>query len=244
MTDAQREYLLKLIETREITYDGGTASLLRDSWESGWMTVAEASDFIDLLRNAPRKKTPWQITQERRASVCAQVRDFMWGRDGANEATVAERWDSMLSPHFFIQREVWGTHFTGQRLRIDRVLWPKFDWADGTDTPIGFEIKTSAGAKKGRRQAADYGSTVWDIEVPFPWSDAPKHRMLLIGLHSNDREDSRQLEPHGGFSFVFEPGRAVDVDLRLYYNGSLMWSVENGVRPTRWGARRRIGAHA
>lgn len=242
-TDAQRRYLRALLETRDVPAEAARLAHLANH-DPSLLTVAQASELIDMLKRA---KTTREVEEDRRQGVCDRIRAYLWGTlDGTvGENVVADRWDGLLRPHFYVQREVWGTHMTGHRLRIDRVLWPRFDWSDGTGTPIGFEIKTWSGSKKGPRQAADYAATRWDITPPHPvWENSvPANGMLLIGLHCNHRDDSRALEPFGGFAFVIEPGNREEADLRLYYNGALMWSHHNGVRPTRWGARRKIGTH-
>lgn len=245
-SDAQRQYLRSLMATRDTPPEVARLAHIAEH-SPGRLTVSQASELIDALKNT---KTTREVERDQQSLECSHARSWYWGGacdcgcnriSPASEEVVALRWDDLLERHFYIQREVWGTHMTGQRLRIDRILWPRFNWSDGTDTPIGFEIKTWNGAKKGPRQAADYAATIWDIETPFPWNEPPAHRMLLIGLHVNHRDESRALEPFGGFGFVFEPAR--EPDLRLYYNGALMWSAQNGVRPTRWGARRKIGSH-
>jgi hypothetical protein len=258
-SDAQRQYLRALLGTRDAPVEVARLAYLAEH-DPGRLTVSQASELIDALR---KKKSSAQIAEERRQDECERLRAYMWGTLGgevAGEDVVADRWDDALNPHFVIQREVWGTHWTGQRLRIDRVLWPRFSWSDGTDTPIGFEIKTRAGSKKGPRQAADYAATKWDLMPPHPvWANSvPDNGTLLIGLHCNHRDESRALETFGGFGFVYEPVNRYQVvddhgteevgihstgDLRLYYNGALMWSHHSGVRPTRWGARRKIGSH-
>lgn len=72
-----------------------------------------------------------------------------------------------LAPSFHIEREVWGTHCTGQRLRIDAVLRPRntTDWADGDNAAVGVEFKLRAGGKtttKWISQCFDYSHTQWD----------------------------------------------------------------------------------
>lgn len=74
-----------------------------------------------------------------------------------------------LSPHFFIQREVRGTHFSNKRLRIDAVLKPKdISLWKNPDTCFGVEFKLEEklyGTKEKTAwisQCIDYANTKWD----------------------------------------------------------------------------------
>lgn len=72
-----------------------------------------------------------------------------------------------VAAHFHIQKQVYGTHCSGSRLRIDAVLRPKdtSGWADGPDTAIGVEFKRSNGGRAATQwiaQCVDYGHVEWD----------------------------------------------------------------------------------
>lgn len=59
-----------------------------------------------------------------------------------DEAGVKDRVLSRLSKHFHIEEEVWGTHWSGKRLRIDAVLIPIDDSGWKTKRPrLGVEFK-------------------------------------------------------------------------------------------------------
>ena len=74
-----------------------------------------------------------------------------------------------LSNHFDCYTEVWGTHFTGQRKRIDAVIVPKekTEWLN-KDIKFGIEFKSPESEFDATkvssliRQAYDYIYTDWD----------------------------------------------------------------------------------
>ena len=84
-----------------------------------------------------------------------------------SEEQLADHVLGELDPYFHIQREVWGTHCSGRRLRIDAVLRPRecTDWADGDDAAFGVEFKLPLGGSQSAKwisQCFDYTHTVWD----------------------------------------------------------------------------------
>jgi hypothetical protein len=77
-----------------------------------------------------------------------------------------------LSPHFHIHEEVWGTHWSGKRLRIDAIVSPKDDSQWKTKSPFfGLEFKNFRGFNpsldmkdytKWWSQCHDYAETDFD----------------------------------------------------------------------------------
>jgi hypothetical protein len=89
------------------------------------------------------------------------------------EAVLAQQALAALDPHFLIYREVWGTHPTGKRLRIDAIAVPRDRerWAR-TDIALGIEFKAPTDRPEDRRdrkdnariisQCIDYSLVEWD----------------------------------------------------------------------------------
>lgn len=91
---------------------------------------------------------------------------------GKNEDDVARRCLDRLSRHFDIHEQVWGTHLSGCRLRIDAIVKPKdtSEWAN-KDIALGIEFKNEGGGEYGiatnaytkwLAQCADYANTNFD----------------------------------------------------------------------------------
>lgn len=75
----------------------------------------------------------------------------------------------IMSQWFHVEKEVWGTHWSGKRLRMDAMLRPfdRWEWGDGEDTAFGLEFKqpqrrSFKDATKLLAQAHDYVETNWD----------------------------------------------------------------------------------
>jgi hypothetical protein len=95
------------------------------------------------------------------------------------EAALAHQALAALKPHFRIYPEVWGTHPTGKRLRIDAILQPRdpSPWSR-SDIALGVEFKAPTDRDAGRRdrkenakiisQCIDYSLTTWDGIGPVP----------------------------------------------------------------------------
>ena len=89
------------------------------------------------------------------------------------EALLAQQAFAALSPHFRIYPEVWGTHPTGKRLRIDAIAVPRDRelWAR-PDIALGIEFKAPTDRFEDRRdrkdnakiisQCIDYSLVEWD----------------------------------------------------------------------------------
>lgn len=75
----------------------------------------------------------------------------------------------LLKDDFIIVTEVWGTHFSGARLRIDAILKPKdpTKWKN-PDVCFGIEFKLAEKLKDTKdktlwiKQCIDYANTEWD----------------------------------------------------------------------------------
>lgn len=89
------------------------------------------------------------------------------------EASLSDRYLAELEPHFYIEREVGGTHFSGKRLRVGAVLKPRLssDWKRN-DVAFGIEFKDterfgqnydSKNLTKWLAQCIDYSNTNWDL---------------------------------------------------------------------------------
>ena len=89
------------------------------------------------------------------------------------EAQLAQQAIEALQPHFKIDIEVWGTHPTGKRLRIDTIAVPRNPelWAR-PDIALGIEFKAPTDRPQDRRerkdnakiisQCIDYSLVEWD----------------------------------------------------------------------------------
>jgi hypothetical protein len=89
-----------------------------------------------------------------------------------SEASLSARYLTDLEPHFYIEREVAGSHFSGKRLRLDAVLKPKISssWKRN-DVAFGIEFKDAdrfsqnydtKNLTRWLAQCVDYSNTDWD----------------------------------------------------------------------------------
>lgn len=89
-----------------------------------------------------------------------------------SEATLSNLYLTDLEPHFHIEREITGSHFSGKRLRLDAVLKPKAAsmWKR-EDVAFGIEFKDTDRFAKSYdtknltqwlAQCIDYANTNWD----------------------------------------------------------------------------------
>lgn len=93
-------------------------------------------------------------------------------KSGGGEREVKAAVLSRLAPHFHIFEEVWGTHWSGKRMRIDAIVTPKDDSGWKTKTPkLGIEFKNHRGFNpsfdmkdytKWWAQCHDYAETLFD----------------------------------------------------------------------------------
>lgn len=179
------------------------------------MTIDEASRAIDVVKSIPSR---WERQKAANLERRDRLVEHLLGIDGVDEEVVARRWDDILAWHFSIRREVTGEHFSGHRLRIDRLLSPAgWRWGCGHAHEVGFEIKTGRGSKNVTGQAADYANT--------RWQKAPGDGFVIVGIFRNDPEESRHLAAMGCFAFTIEPDWSTgDPELHLMWNGTRMWS--------------------
>lgn len=163
------------------------------------------------------------------------------------ESEAVASWRVILSPHFDIQEEVTGRHWTGRNHRIDMLLHPKFDWAGGGRTPIGFEVKRPAGGIKHHSrqiaQAVDYASTNWTGARRGGWTEP----YFFIFVHcdvieqlDNDAFYLRRILGQLGVGFIELDGWTGNVSINL--SGSRMWSSNLGPAGGQWAARRKFGS--
>lgn len=244
-TDRQLRYLHELILVRADIPLGEpekVAPPLRAFVPHAGMTMEQASKAIEMWKMVPTKRDRWQ---EVKTEASREV--YKWLHSDT-EATVAKRWDTILEPHFFVEREVRGLHWSGARLRIDRILRPKgWTWACGHSHAIGFEIKTDrAKWPDVVAQAADYANTTW--------VGLDEGGVVLVGVSVSDVELTRQLSPVGCFGFSIQPAwiepHQSAPDLHIYWNGSRMWTgTTNPERPaqqriarTGWCPVRKFGS--
>lgn len=109
-----------------------------------------------------------QLTLVRTAQDCIKRASKILG----DESGVKDRILSRLSKHFHVEEEVWGTHWSGKRLRIDAVLIPIDDSQWKTKQPrLGVEFKNFRGFDpsfnikdytKWWSQCHDYAETKFD----------------------------------------------------------------------------------
>jgi hypothetical protein len=72
-----------------------------------------------------------------------------------------------FSEYFYVREEVWGTHCTGKKLRVDALLKPRDCtlWRDGRNALIGMEFKSGdVGGHKQITQAMDYTHVDWHLK--------------------------------------------------------------------------------
>lgn len=230
-TDRQLRYLHELVIRRANIPLGMPERVdpaLRIFVPHAGMTMEQASKAIEFWKLIPTSWNRWQAAKNERSQ---KVRQWL---HGDAEAVVANRWDTILDLHFFIDREVRGLHWSGARLRIDRILRPKgWTWDCGHSHAIGFEIKTDrAKWPDVVAQAADYANTTW--------AGVNEGGIVLVGVSVPDIELTRQLAPVGCFGFSIHPAwiepHHHEPDLHLHWNGTRMWTGTTD--PNRTAARR------
>jgi hypothetical protein len=158
-----------------------------------------------------------------------------------SESSVSARMIARLNKHFFVATEVWGTHFSGKRTRIDAVLTPRDQtfWA-GKDVKLGIEFKRGDGSTKEActhaAQSVDYAHTFFDnfgYMYIFTYPDTARN-LIKTNLWFYDRLMGRlgvgQLNENLGI-----------LELRL--NGHLVWSESSGpVDAKKWKLERKFGS--
>jgi len=161
------------------------------------------------------------------------------------ESQMVAAWTAILQPYFAIENEVWGKHWRGDSMRIDMVLYPKFQWQGGGKFPIGFEIKGSdVNEAKLIGQAVDYANTQWHSA----FYDEPIE--MFIAVYAPMYQNKPRCKDHGIILTEQMLGRLgvahFDIDdhygLNLRVSGQRMWSQRNGAEGPNWSAKRKFGS--
>ena len=157
------------------------------------------------------------------------------------EAEAVYQWERLLAPHFDIEPEVPGEHYTGRKVRIDMMLHPRFYWRGGGQRPIGFEIKRP-GANQAELigQAADYAASRFHTSEgtvnAFVAVYAPQFR-----THICDRGVFLTEQMIGRLGVLM-----FDIDdhlgLHLRVSGNTAWSERKGCMNMNWSAQRKFGS--
>lgn len=210
-TEPQITYLTSLFAAR-FAHKDEVPEPLRCFLPRTDMTVEEASHAIDIIKAIP---SLWEREKIKRQQTVERWQVWMLGEKG-RERDAEARWDDVLAWHFYIRRQVNGTHFSGKRLRIDRMLSPrKWAWGCGHQHEVGFEIKASV-CQTDAAQAADYANTKWD---------GTPDEYTIVGLYRWDRDKARPLAGIGCFAFVVEHNWKIQGPaLTLCWNGNRMWT--------------------
>lgn len=163
-----------------------------------------------------------------------------------SELQAVQAWTQLLAPHFQIEKEVEGIHWTGRKMRIDMVLHPLFEWHGGGHQPIGFEIKKpDTNDAKLVGQAVDYANTQWNSRiirkpvVMFIAVFAPKYHNPEMPCETHGHLLTEQLLGRLGV-INFDLKDKTGLELRV--SGEKMWSPSKGVRALNWSAQRKIGS--
>ena len=141
-------------------------SLLRQQGECDRARASLAAAYPSMHSSVVKQIA--ESTLVRTAQDCIKRASKILG----DEAGVKDRVLSRLSKHFRIEEEVWGTHWSGRRLRIDAVLTPIDDTGWKTKQPrLGVEFKNFRGFdstfsikdySKWWSQCHDYAETKFD----------------------------------------------------------------------------------
>lgn len=154
---------------------------------------------------------------------------------------------SEIKNEFHIYREVWGTHFSGKRLRIDSVLVPKdkTDWKN-KNISLGVEFKDHKRIEgdmtnftKFIAQSVDYANTKWDnfgyipvfIQSDFSvYGDSKEFNFVFPRILS--ALGVGQLVKHNFYGWTF------------YFQGQdIVWCERYGVRRGKtWKLERKFGS--
>lgn len=155
--------------------------------------------------------------------------------------------ENKIKETFHIYKEVWGTHFSGKRLRIDAILVPKdtSGWKN-KNIALGIEYKDDKRIKgdmtnytKCAAQCVDYANTKWDgfgyiyvfASPGFNAYNGDKYfNFVFPRILSSLGVGEFKKHEHYGWSFWFQK------DDRI-------WSEKNGVeRGSHWNMIRKFGS--
>jgi hypothetical protein len=161
-----------------------------------------------------------------------------------NETELAQWAYDQLDPFFVIHREIWGTHCTDRRLRIDAILRPrqKSGWTD-EDPAFGVEFKNPAAADgtkaytKWAAQAVDYTHTNWDGYGRLLIATCPPVTQGVLGGVDAQWLLARVLGQLG----VGELGISPSQGWMLRVSGERVWSQASGPR-LNWSIKSKQGS--
>ena len=167
----------------------------------------------------------WRAAAERRASLLP-----------VTEKDAVRAWATLLEPHFRIEPEVNGLHYSGRKVRMDMLLHPTFEWSGGGHHPIGLEIKKpihKSGALIG--QAADYAASTWS-------SDAyPDPINVFVAVYDEMAVSNGLAQVLGGIGVAYI-GLDEWLGLHIRCSCNRMWSERYGVVNNKWSAQRKFGS--
>lgn len=124
--------------------------------------LARLGDEYNAKREARLREIERMTTAQRIALTSSGEKGFKYEQELANAVTAE------LAADFHTYPEVWGTHFSGMRLRLDLVVTPKEpDRWKRQNVALGVEFKSElctrgSGAFAAQAQAVDYANTNWD----------------------------------------------------------------------------------
>jgi hypothetical protein len=166
---------------------------------------------------------------------------------GGSESDAVNELVNVFSPHFYIEREVKGVHFSGRRLRLDLLLRPirSNEWKN-PNTAFGIEVKLPHNERgwgdcsRHFAQACDYANTSWDGVgfVPvFCWPNFMPERMSQA---FDDEGFFHRVAGQMNIGFVYEaPYHGVGLSLC----GHCIWNQCSGVCEGRfWGLKHKVGS--
>ena len=161
------------------------------------------------------------------------------------EAATVKAWTVFLSEHFDIESEVPGNRCCQQnKVRVDMLLHPKFEWNGGGHFPIALEIKKPSGNQsKALAQAADYAQCKW---ISSRYSE-PIQTYVAIHAPLFEEPQIGFSPPHflGSFGIMLlriEELRSGENVLSLNLSSTPMWTSKSGARNMNWTAQRKFGS--
>ena len=165
-----------------------------------------------------------------------------------SEADLADAALTELDPYFTADREIWGTHCSGRRLRLDAVMRPRdpSGWRDPSPA-FGVEFKNAyAGSHDTRRftawaaQAVDYAHTEWEGYGPLTIFACPPISAAFTGPGAWGEGAGWLMVWVLGQLGVGELGQT-GYGWTLRLNGDNLWSERKGVH-RKWSLVRKVGS--
>ena len=161
------------------------------------------------------------------------------------EAATVKAWESVLSDHFDIEHEVPGLRYgNNNKVRVDMLLHPRFEWTGGGHFPVALEIKKPTGNQyKALAQAVDYAQCRW---ITAKYSE-PIQTYVAIFAPLFEEPQIGFSPPHflGSFGIMLlriEELRSGENVLSLNLSSTPMWTSKNGARHINWNAQRKFGS--